>query len=125
MRYQVPSNTGMTTSKRIRAIAPAILIFIAFLGFVAAVNGMRPIRLIKPKESRFPMVAIFWGLDRITSTGVTLPFYDQTGKDVPPQQPSTPPLLAKPGQPAQPEPNLDEMIERLKRLKQQPPSDQP
>ncbi len=116
MRYQVPARSGMTTSKRIRAVAPALLIFVAFLGFVAAVNGARPIRLTKTMDSKFPMKTIFWGLDRMVSSGVPIPFYDDGQRANQPGQPTTPPSLVKPDRPGEQPPNVDEMIERWRRL---------
>ena len=104
MQYQLPARSGMTPSKRIRAVAPAILIFVGFLGYVAAVNGARPIRLTKTSDSKFPMKTIFWGLDRILSSGVSVPFYDNGEK------------VNRPGQPTEPPPDLDQTLERWRRI---------
>jgi hypothetical protein len=109
-QYVLPSRSGMTPAKRLRALAPAILLLLAFGVYFAIVNGFRSFAVIKKPDAQFPMTGIFWGLDRIESTGTPIPFYYDATRQSPPLQ-GIPPLLAKPEQQPAVTPNIDQYIE--------------
>lgn len=115
-QYVLPSNSGMTPAKRVRALAPAMLVLLAFVAFYVIVNGLRPFAVIKRPDAKFPMTGIYWGLDRIESSGTPVPFYFDATR-VAPQSQGTPPLLTNPdGQ----TPNIDQYIEAWRAAKPKP-----
>lgn len=119
-QYVLPSNSGMTPAKRLRALAPAILLLIAFVAYFAIINGFRPFAIVKRSDAQFPMTGIYWGLDRIESTGTPIPFYYEERRAVPYPQ-GIPPLLAKPESQTPVTPNIDQYIENWRSSQPNPP----
>lgn len=93
---------------------------IAFGAYFAIINGIRPFAIVKRSDAQFPMTGIYWGLDRIESTGTPIPFYYEERRKVPDPQ-GIPPLLAKPESQTPVTPNIDQYIENWRSSQPNPP----